>query len=395
MKKIVILFLLILLGIAPLLAQTLSGHVRLQGSSNHALATVRIEQLGIGSTAKLDGAYRITGIKPGKHTVEYSFVGYKTVQKEITFTEGKDEVCDVELEEHPIALNPVFITPDGSDPARYIMNQVWANAQRKYNANKNYHVTSTTVLSFRDLDIVSDFLPRPIKRVLMMMAAVVGMRAPLKLIFDHPNLDVATTNQATCKGGKYKWGKEKIKSCNEQLTPKEIDVLNKFGVHEDLYKTVYVENLLRNKKAQLKLKGTYMDGNDLVYIVEAVKGSKREAMHVIDGKWDVTRYIVYDGSDDTIVEMRKALGDLYMPVSMNLKLVLIKMSPEEIKKMMEETPEETRETNEKSGRMMNKEINRIEKDKERKERIQKMMQRVLENGLETTLSFGATLKYHK
>lgn len=389
--RLATLLLFLLVGVTHLFAQTLSGHVTLQGSRDPALATVRIDKLSIGSTAKLDGSYRLTGIKPGKHLVEFSFVGYKTVQQELTFAEGENKVFDVLLEEAPIMLSTVFITPDGSDPAHYIMNLVWANAERKYKANNNFQISTSTVLSFRDFDVMTELMPNSIRRVIMFVAALSGFKGVMQLIFAHPDLDVVTMGNATCKAGKYKWGEERVKTCNATLTDKEKKTLNKLTLHENFYKMIYGENLLRHKKAKLTLKGSYLDGNDVVYIIEATKGKEREVMHVIDEKWDVKKYVVTSHDNTIIVEMRKAIGGLYMPVSINTKMVMMKETPEEIEKQLSDE----KEPNRKEKRMEEKMKKRLAKDEEHLKRVKKMMERIKDQGMEIAINFGMTLNYSR
>lgn len=390
-RRLAALLIYILCGVTGALAQTLSGHVTLQGSDDHALATVRIEKLGIGSTAKLDGAYRITGIKAGRHLVEYSFVGYKTVQVEMTFAEGEDKVHDVVLVEAPIMLNAAFATPDGSDPARYILNQVWTNAERRYKANNTFRVTSSTVMSFCDFDVMTEFMPDPVRKIMMGLAAVSGYKGVMKLIFAHPDLDIVTTCNATCKAGKYKWDKAQVKTCNAALTEDEKRAAGKFVLHEDLYRMVYRDNLLRNKKAKVHLKGSYQDGDHLVYIIEATKGKDREVMHVVDETWDVKKYMMTEYGNTIIVEMRKAIGDLYMPVSVNTKLTLIKESPEEVMKHVSDDKEPSRM----EKRLGDKMAKKIAKDEERMKRVEKIAERVKTKGIELAINYGMTLRYSR
>lgn len=389
--KLATLLLYIILGVAHLSAQSLCGRVTLQGCSDHALATVRIDKLGIGSTAKLDGSYRVTGIKPGRHLVEYSFVGYKTVLQEMNFVEGEEKIFDVVLEEAPIMLSTVFVTPDGSDPARYIMNRVWANAELKYKTNNNFQISSSTVISFRDFDVVTELMPNSIRRLLMTAAALGGFKGVLQLIFAHPDLDVVTLGSATCKAGKYTWSNEQVKTCNVQLNDKEKKALNKLNIHEDLYKMVYRENLFRNKKAKLTMKGSYQDGDDLVYIIEATKGKQREVMHVIDEKWDVKKYVLTEFDNTIIVEMRKSVGSLYMPVSINTKMVLMRETPEEMKRKASEENEPSRM----EKRMGKKVTKQIVEDEQRMRRVEKMSQRIKDHGIEIAINYGMSLRYSR
>lgn len=396
MKKILLLSIICLASIATACAQTLSGKITLKGIDESPLATIRIPSLGIGTTAKLDGTYYVGDIKPGKHTVEYSYIGFKTVKQEITFAAGEEKKLDILMEEAPIMLDAVFITPDGSDPAHYIINKVWANAEKKYKAINTFNAETSTVLSFRDFDIISEFIPSTLKSVLLFTAGLVGYKKVIKLIFDHPELDVTTANSASFTKGKYKWGKETVKRCNVTLNDKEKEALNKITCHDDLYEMVYKENIFRNKKAKIRLKGSYQDGDDFVYILEATKGKDRATMYVIDDKWDVTKYIEKTEGFEERYELRKAVGNLYMPVSLNITFSLMKMSAEELKK---EAEKDESEMSEKEQKKLNKKREKLEKklekDEAKKERVKKLAQRIGNRGIDCSVNYGITLKYKK
>lgn len=396
MKKIFLLSVFCLACIATACAQTLSGKISLKGSDAYPLATIRIQNLGIGTTAKLDGTYYVADLKPGKYIVEYSFIGFKTVKEEITFAANEQKTQDVVLEEAPIMLDAVFITPDGSNPAHYIINKVWANAEKKYKAVKTFNAETSTVLSFRDFDLVSEFMPSTLKSVLLFTAGLVGYKKVIKLIFDHPELDVTTGNNASFANGKYKWGKETVKRCNTTLNDKEKEALNKITCHDNLYEMVYKENLFRNKKAKIKLKGSYQDGDDFIYILEASKGKEKATMYVVDDKWDVKRYISKEEGFEERYELRKAIGNLYMPVSLNITFSMMKMSAEELKK---EAEKDESEMSEKEQKKLNKKREKLEKklekDEAKKERVKKLAQRIGNRGIDVSVNYGITLKYKK
>lgn len=396
MKKILLLSLFCLACIATACAQTLSGKITLKGSDSYPLATIRIPDLGIGTTAKIDGTYYVGDIKPGKHHVEYSFIGFKTVKMDITFGDGEQMTQDIVMDEAPIMLDAVFVTPDGSDPTQYILKKVWANAEKKYKTVSTFGAETSTVLSFRDFDIISEFMPSTTKSVLMFAAGLVGYKKVLKLIFDHPELDVTTANRVSFAGGKYKWGKEIVKRCNTTLNDKEKDALNKLTCHDNLYEMVYKENLFRNKKAKLRLKGSYQDGDNFIYILEATKGKEKATMYVIDDKWDVKKYVSDMGGLEERYELRKAVGNLYMPVSLNVTFTAMKMSFEEMKKMVEK---EDSELSDKEKKKLDKKREEFEKklsnNDAKRERVTKIAERIGNRGIDCSVNYGVTIKYKK
>lgn len=381
------------MSVLATMAQSLSGKVALKDTIDCPIATVRINDLGIGTTAKMDGTYLLTDIAPGKHLVEFSYVGYKTVTEELTFAAGEKKQLNVTMEPSPITLGTVFITPDGSDASSFILNKVWDNAARKYKAAGNFKFNTSMVLSYQDLDMfksVLDCLPPFLRRLMFMMVRMAGFKGVMDLMFAYPQLDVQTTNGGTCTNGRYKWGKEEVKRCNVALTNKEKQALNKLRMVDDLYKEVYVNNLLRKKKTGVRLTGSYEENGKIVYIVEGVNGKQKAVMHVIEDSWDVVKYIEQEGMEKDVWELRRSLGGLYMPVSYNTTVRIMKMSPDELKEMLEETEAK----NEKKDGAKDKKPGRTEKriEKGMEEFISKVEKR---GGLDCRFNVGVAITYSK
>ena len=88
---------------------TLSGKV-IDGESKQPLigASVYIHDLKLGAVSDVDGNYTLTQLPSGTFLVEVSFVGYKTISREISI--NGDTKADFELTETPIEQNEVVVT---------------------------------------------------------------------------------------------------------------------------------------------------------------------------------------------------------------------------------------------------------------------------------------------
>ena len=92
---------------------TLSGYIK-DDDNGEALigATVYIKETQSGSASNVYGFYSVT-VPPGKYTVEYTYVGYQTQQKEIELSENQR--LDIELISESQQLEEVVITGDPVD----------------------------------------------------------------------------------------------------------------------------------------------------------------------------------------------------------------------------------------------------------------------------------------
>ena len=92
---------------------TLNGYIRDAASGESLIgATAYIVELGVGATSNEYGFYSIT-LPPDNYTVEYGYLGYQSIFKDVPLTQ--DVRLDVELEEEATELDEVVITADQED----------------------------------------------------------------------------------------------------------------------------------------------------------------------------------------------------------------------------------------------------------------------------------------
>ncbi|MEF8865482.1 MAG: carboxypeptidase-like regulatory domain-containing protein, partial [Salinibacter sp.] len=102
-----------LLSVAPTQAQqaaTLTGSV--VGPNENPLpgANVVLLESDYGTAAGPDGSYTITGIEPGSYTARVTFVGYETVERELTLNAGTTTRSRFALERAPLQGEGVTVT---------------------------------------------------------------------------------------------------------------------------------------------------------------------------------------------------------------------------------------------------------------------------------------------
>ena len=112
MKKIAILIALCFVGITY--AQetgAVTGTLLDKESGEQPLpfANILIKGTTKGTTSDFDGLYTLEGIQPGTYTLEFSFVGYETVNKEVTVVAGQTATINATLGASAAALDEVVI----------------------------------------------------------------------------------------------------------------------------------------------------------------------------------------------------------------------------------------------------------------------------------------------
>jgi len=110
-------FLAIFLAV-PLVAAAQEGIIEgtvVDGDTDESLPGVQvfIPDLGAGAVTSIDGAYTITGVPAGTHTVEARFVGFRTATREVEVSAGETVTVDFTLTPSSIDLSEVVVTGTG------------------------------------------------------------------------------------------------------------------------------------------------------------------------------------------------------------------------------------------------------------------------------------------
>jgi len=110
-------------------AQGVRGVVYGDEGETLPFATIYVEETGSGTSTNQEAYYELQ-LKEGKYTLQYKFVGYETVIKEITVTDQNIQL-DVHLPKQSLLLKEVTTSAKATDPANWMM--------RKAIAKSSYH----------------------------------------------------------------------------------------------------------------------------------------------------------------------------------------------------------------------------------------------------------------
>lgn len=95
------------------------GHVLDKETGEHLpFITIQLKGTTIGTTTDNSGHYFLKNLPEGKFTLEYKFLGYKTVSKEVTLAKGKTQEINIEMEEDRISLEGVVVSANRSETSR-------------------------------------------------------------------------------------------------------------------------------------------------------------------------------------------------------------------------------------------------------------------------------------
>lgn len=106
---------------APATDANLYGHVTDKGSGEHLpYISVGIKGTTIGTTTDASGHYFLKNLPAGKLTVEVRYVGYRTIQKEITVMENTSKELNFELTQDNISLDEVVVSANRVETVRRV-----------------------------------------------------------------------------------------------------------------------------------------------------------------------------------------------------------------------------------------------------------------------------------
>lgn len=95
------------------------GHVLDKETGEHLpFITVILKGTTIGTTTDNSGHYFLKNLPEGKFTLEFKYLGYKTVVREVKLEKGKTQEVNVEMEEDRIALDGVVVSANRSETSR-------------------------------------------------------------------------------------------------------------------------------------------------------------------------------------------------------------------------------------------------------------------------------------
>lgn len=313
-----------LTGATSLRAQTLEGQVVLGETGPAAYATIYVPSTGMGTVTDQDGRY-LLDVPRGQAEVEYSFLGYRTVKRQMVFNEVKRYAHDERLEEQPLNLNDVYVTPTGEDPALYILRKVAEKAKANRKRLKHYEVQKEYVFHAQDVDFLPAVLPKPVMWTINTLIKAKHRGAIWEHCCTNEQVDARLSAQMVYDKGSIKYMNEKLLSATPAMSSKAREQLFKMA-HEDpfdkLYgsETDYNEKTLKKGKCQYKLKGTIEENGQVIDVLVNENAGDEDSpavstLYVMEDNWCILRCEVVSNESRERTECREVSDGLYLPVS--------------------------------------------------------------------------------
>ena len=324
---------------------TLEGSVFFRDSTltPAAYITVYCPSLGTGTLTDEQGGFSLRLPVKGTYRVEFSRMGYKTVEYEAAYGgDGVQQVPPVYLELQPIFLASAYVTPNGQSPAEYILSQVWktAAANRKrlgdYGAYVNYN------LATHQMPLVSQLASGFSRSMARPAVYLTGYGPLINYIFQNDDVAVKASLTRTVIDGKTKDTNQRLLNSNKAL-PDAVrkNVLSLFSL-VDLYGMLYGEKKEWGKdfakKHTFTLTGTYEYNGHLVDVLywKHKYSGVTATVHVVEDVWGILRIEVGRGREVLRCEARDIGGEIYMPVTLVFKPSLSLIKEENLPKVVDD-----------------------------------------------------------
>ncbi|MDD9948353.1 MAG: carboxypeptidase-like regulatory domain-containing protein, partial [candidate division Zixibacteria bacterium] len=93
-------------------AATVSGKVLNEAGEPLPAVTVILPDLEIGAFSDEEGRFRLENVPVGRHTIEFRFVGYRTIRSEVIVSETGPKALEVSMQPEALLGEEVTVTGD-------------------------------------------------------------------------------------------------------------------------------------------------------------------------------------------------------------------------------------------------------------------------------------------
>lgn len=260
-------------------------------------------------TADQNGLITLEDVPCGNYIVTVSHIDYVSIERSVEI-QKQDTLFEFILENTATTLKELVVEADNM--VDFILtNTVQTKSLKEYIPTLLYQI-DFKIESYGNL---SDF-PSPLKKVLRTFMFLAGYKNIFNTMLAHPDLTVAFKRDVNFNQGKHKLSKSVISKTSTGLTEKELNyfVKKKWGMDKNpfdkLYKAIsYIKILYDKGKLPLKYYGTYQENGVTIHVI----GSENYEIHIVNGLWQVYRYVHRDEKLFHSIECRK-YHDVFLPI---------------------------------------------------------------------------------
>ncbi len=333
---------------APSRAGVIRGHIDKRDTTTTpaAYAMAYVAEAKMGTTADEHGDFSLTlpSAYDGKTVlVEYSLIGYTTQEHRRTVAQNElTAVSDsVVLDFSPIMLAASYVTADGTDPAKYILSQVWKTADKNRKRVRNYSADINYTLATHELPMVTHILPGFTLFMGKIAAGFMGVGPLVDYCTKHEDLRASVSFHRSIKNGVRKDSDHQILEISENV-PKNVqkNIMSVSG-KVDLYGLLYGNNNAWGRKftrrSDFELVGSYNYGDWIVDVLhwEDPNSDATATIHVLEENWGILKVQVGRGEEAVQCEARDIGGGIFMPVSFVMRPALTRIKAKDIPAFIE------------------------------------------------------------
>lgn len=346
MRRIVLALLTLFCMATAAPANEIRGRVLLRDSCVVAGDYVMVysKDFGTGTLSDEDGNYcLVLPSSAGKVQLEFSRIGFTTVFLEVDCSGASTILKDVVMEPQALMLTAAYVTPDGKDPAQFVLSKVWETAKGKRNKQLNYRAEIEYDVATHQIPLVSSVLPKGIMGLARFAVALQGYGPLVRYCLKNDDFSATVKLSRQVKDGKALDFAHRLVRQNPVL-PENVkkNVMSLFEMI-DLFDMLYGEatdwGQKFSKKHKFRLTGTYEYGDKLVDVITWSNRRMKVSttLHIVEEDWGILKLQVHNQEGEVMrCEARDSGNGVYMPVSFVIKPSISMIRAEDIPALIEE-----------------------------------------------------------
>lgn len=301
--------------------------------------------LGTGTMSDERGNISMTLPKgsPNVLKVEYSRIGYETVQKTVTISGDVTDLGTVNMKVQTLMLTAAYVVPDGMSAPEFILSKLWEKTLQNRKKKLTYGADISYDFATHELPLVASVMPKGKLGLAKFAAGLMGYGPLINYCLKNDDISASASLSRTVAKGKANDYNEKIIRSNPSPLPGAVqrEIIKVFH-NIDLFELAYGQGSEWGQKFakshKFRLVGTYEYGDKLVDVLSWT-GKERVTinLHIVEQEWGILKFQCVTREGEVIRCECRDMGDgVYMPLSFVMKPSISMVRPDQIPMVIEE-----------------------------------------------------------
>lgn len=225
-----------------------------------------------------------------------------------------------DLEELTLYLQEVYVTPDGRDPAVYILERMDKAAQANRKRLRRYDAHVVHDFHAQDVDFIPSLIPKVGRVVMRGALKLMRMDALYDHCVNHQQVEARLSSEYRYRDGKTSYADQRVLHATPSLSDKARKQLFRHAEME-LFDRLYGENMIygpkQRKEYKISFRGTCEeDGKTLNVLMFTPKDTTVQLsllLYVVEGEWGIKRSIMKSRMLNLRWECTDIGSGIYMP----------------------------------------------------------------------------------